>query len=144
MRALIEQPKYVSDDIFDHVVKKTRLQLKVLSETYRNDIEKITLFDAICDIICSYFKTNMDEVAEFRMCRNREYMVIRQVLMYFLVEYLYPDIMSKTEIAQKFTPKFSHATVIHHHEEVLGMIGIGDKYYTKIITEITKAIDEMR
>jgi len=142
MNALIKQPKYVSDDIFDHVIKKTKSQLKVLNNVYKNDIEKETLFSTICDIVCGYFKTNMDEVREFRMCRNREYMIIRQMLVYFLVEYLYPHIMTKVNIGKKL--KYSHSTVIHHHEEVQSMLEIGDRQYIKMVSEIGRAIDETR
>lgn len=141
-RELIEQPKYVSDDIFEHVIAKTRTQLNVLNSVYKNDIEKATLFGTICDIVCSYFNTSMEDVIKYRLCRNTEYKIIRQVLVYFLVEYLYPHLMKKIEIGKALG--YHYSTVIYHYEQVLGMISIGDRKYVKIITEISKAIDETR
>ena len=94
-------------------------------------------FEIICNIICSYFGTNMEYVKETADERYGDIVIVRKMLFYFFYEYIYPEI-SKKKMAQRLG--FNHTTGLHHHVDVKSKLAIGDNSYLKHVKAIHKLI----
>ena len=140
MKALIEQPEYVPDNVYKFAIKNTRRHLAALNKTYMLEVRGEILFKSISDVVCEHFGQTFDEVYALRKDRHTKYKIIRQMLVYFLTENLHNNgMMRKQEISARVGYR-GHASGLYHHELVKTFLEIRDKYYINLVAEIDDKI----
>ena len=142
----ITKPHYIPDDVFEGIITRLRENLTSINATYEELVsgkhEGEMSYNIISDIICAYYNTTIDEVRESKMSRKPGIRIVRQLLCYFPIKYLWDNkaipLMTKEKITHKVN--YHHATGLHSYNRIRNLLDCNDFEYAPIIRELDSEI----